>query len=199
MIAILTGDIVNSRSSNTNIWQAPLKKILNKYGKEPLHWEIYRGDSFQLAVQPEAALMAALHIKSCIKQLGELDVRIAIGLGGQDHHTKKITTSTGTAFVRSGESFDQLKKQNLIISTGNEDADETLNLLLSLALLVLNGWTETVAAAIMACIEHPQKNQVEIAALLNKTQSSVSEALKRGAYEEIKKLDQFYQKQISRL
>ena len=61
MIAILTGDIVNSRENiNQASWLAPLKKLLNSFGKGPEQWEIYRGDSFQLEIkdQPKHAFTA---------------------------------------------------------------------------------------------------------------------------------------------
>ena len=68
MIGIITGDIVNSRKLSSKIWIDGLKKLLNTIGKNPIEWEIYRGDEFQLeAKNPEDALMIALHIKSYFK------------------------------------------------------------------------------------------------------------------------------------
>ena len=45
MKAIITGDIVNSRSVDAKKWLLKLKKVLNLFGNEPKDWEIYRGDS----------------------------------------------------------------------------------------------------------------------------------------------------------
>jgi hypothetical protein len=53
--AILSGDIVNSRSVDASEWVKTLKKTLNTFGKSPKTWEIYRGDSFQLEVDAKAA------------------------------------------------------------------------------------------------------------------------------------------------
>lgn len=199
MIAVITGDIVNSRTTAATKWQPILKKVLNQYGKTPKEWEIYRGDSFQLCVSPDIAFTAALHIKSSIKQIAALDVRMSIGIGTIDNRASKLTASTGSAFTRSGESFDILKRQTLAIASGNAEIDETLNLMFGLALLSINNWSETVAAIIKTSIEHPQKNQSELAELLQKTQSSISEALKRGGYEEVKKLEQYYKNKIASL
>ncbi|WP_346239508.1 SatD family protein [Niabella insulamsoli] len=199
MIAIITGDIINSRKEKPAKWQPLLKNILNKYGKDPKDWEMYRGDSFQLKVNPENAFLAAIHIKSSIKQIANLDVRMAIGIGNIEKKTKKITQSTGNAFIRSGESFDILKRQTLLLATGNAELDETLNLMISLALLTANNWSRTVASIILTCIEKPEKTQREIALLLKKTQSSISEALKRGGFDEIKKLNQYYQEKVAQL
>lgn len=199
MLAILTGDIINSRKEKASVWLPVLKEVLQSYGKTPAQFEIYRGDSFQLSTTPEEALKAAIHIKSAIKEFKDLDVRIGIGIGEQNHRAGKISESNGTAFVRSGESFESLKKQTLGITTGNSEMDELLNLLLSLALLTANNWSPTVAATVKAFFEHPGKNQTEVAAVLEKSQSSLSEALKRGGYDEMMRLDIFYRKQITQL
>ena len=68
MIAVLTGDIINSREDQSPKWLIALKEGLNQYGKEPQDWEIYRGDSFQLETTPSKALQAAIHIKAAMKQ-----------------------------------------------------------------------------------------------------------------------------------
>lgn len=199
MTAVITGDIVNSRTETAAKWQPLLKAVLNQYGKEPKNWEIYRGDSFQLRLLPDNALLAAIHIKSTIRQLANLDVRMAIGIGTVDTEAKKVTEVTGDAFIRSGSRFDEIGKQMLVIDTGQPDLNETLNLMISLAILTMNSWSETVATAIKTSIENPHKNQSELAELLQKTQSSISEALKRGGYDEVKKLNKYYQSKIGQL
>ncbi len=199
MIAVITGDIVNSRTETANKWQPLLKAVLNQYGKEPKNWELYRGDSFQLRLTPDLALQAAIHIKCAIRQLANLDVRMAIGVGDIETDAKKVTEVTGDAFIRSGSSFDELGRQMLVVDIGNTDLNDTLNLMISLALLVMNNWSETVATVIKTSIENAEKNQSELAVLLKRTQSSISEALKRGGYDEVKKLNKYYQSRIAQL
>jgi len=111
MIAVITGDIINSRKGKVETWLNLLKSTLEKYGKQPQDWEIYRGDSFQLSVPVEKALLAGLHIKSTIKQTKTYDVRIAIGIGEVKYKSQKITESNGSAYINSGECFESLKKQ----------------------------------------------------------------------------------------
>jgi hypothetical protein len=199
MIAVITGDIISSRSGEVSQWLSSLKDVLQQYGSSPLQWEIYRGDSFQLALLPEEALLAAIHIKAAIKQTNLQDVRMAIGLGEVSHKAEKITESNGTAYVRSGECFESLKKQTIALKSGNAEHDKTLNLMLSLALLTANSWSKTVSEVITTAIEHPDKNQKEIAEVLHKSQSSISEALSRGGYDEIMNLNRYYKKQIAKL
>ena len=196
MIGVLTGDIINSRKVPPQRWLPVLKKTLSFHGKHPSAWEIFRGDSFQIQTDAEQALLVALHLKAAIKEIRELDVRIGIGTGAVDFRGKKISESNGPAFVRSGECFEGLKKQNLAVKTGTI-LDQPLNLMLALALLTMDGWTATVASAVRVSLENPHRNQKEIADLLGKSQSSVSEALTRGGFEEVSLMQDYYQKEIA--
>jgi predicted XRE-type DNA-binding protein len=199
MIAIITGDIIDSRKGEVETWLPLLKEVLNQYGQEPSDWEIFRGDSFQLSTTPKIAILAAFHIKSAIKQTKTHDVRMGIGIGEVRYDSNKTTESNGSAYVRSGECFESLKKQTLAIKSHNSELDNSFNIMLNLALLTANNWSNTVSIAIKKNIEHSDINQKEIANLLNKSQSSISEALKRGGFEEIMNMNNYYKKQISKL
>jgi hypothetical protein len=197
MKAVLTGDIIDSRKSKTFGWIDSLKTILSCYGDTPADWEIFRGDSFQLMVQTEMALLTAFHIKAVMKATDSLDVRIGIGVGEADYQASKITESNGEAFVLSGSCFESLKKQTLGVKTTDAQMNKVLNVMLGLALLTIDDWSAVVGTVIRAKIEHPQKNQKDLATLLGKSQSSISDALKRGGWDEILMLEEFYREQIS--
>jgi len=196
MIAVLTADIINSRQGDVESWLTILKETLSHYGDEPKNWGIYRGDSFQLSIAPEKALFAALHIKATIKQTKLQDVRIAIGLGDEQYSSSKITEANGSAYINSGSCFESLKKQTLAIKSNNNKLDQSLNMMFRLSKLTINNWTPTVSEVIKTAIVYPEKNQKSLAKLLNKSQSSVSEALKRGGYEELIHLNEFYKNNI---
>lgn len=198
MIAVLTGDIINSRDVDPRQWLPVLKDLLNQYGQEPKSWEIFRGDSFQLVLDPVRSLQAAVHIKAGIRQVKNLDVRIGIGIGEEEYSAGKVSESNGEAYVRSGECFEALKKQNLAVNSGSS-MDEPVNLMLSLALLSMNTWSATVSGAIRTSLENPEKSQAEIAGLLQRSQSSVSEALSRGGFEEVMQMIGYFEKQVKRL
>ncbi len=199
MTAVITGDIVNSKEGAATEWQPLLKQALDRFGNEPGDWELFRGDSFQLQLSPPDALQAAIYIKASVRQLPNLDVRMGVGIGEQDYRADKITASTGPAFVRSGECFDGLKKQTLAIATSDSRLDEALNLMLTLALRTMDDWSETVAAVIVKALDNPGRNQQEIAELMGRSQSSISEALKRGGFDDVRLLEQYYRKHISSL
>lgn len=196
MTSIITGDIINSKESDPKKWLDALKAVFNKYGKEPNQWEIYRGDSFQLEVKPENALHMAVLIKATIKQFKDIDVRMAIGIGDKTYTSNKITESNGSAFVNSGECFEQLKKNTLAIRSPFTAFDLQINIMLELAQLTMNNWTVTTASLIKIAMEHPELNQKELANYFNKTQGNISQGLKRSGYDEISKMVAFYNSQI---
>lgn len=199
MIAVLTGDIVNSRKSEPRIWMPLLKGILNKYGTYPKDWEIYRGDSFQLEVAVEDSVIAVLLIKSTIKLIKGLDVRLAIGVGEKTYNSKKITESNGSAFVNSGECFDNLKKSRLAVKTNNKSLDTQLNLLFDFAQLTINNWTQKSAEVVKKAIENPTATQKELAVLLNKSQSTTNKGLKIAGYDEVMRMEKYYRNLIKML
>ncbi len=192
MIGVLTGDIINSKANDPKIWIKTLKTILKKYGKEKLNWELFRGDSFQIESPLETALELAIAVKMAIKQHANLDVRIAIGIGDKSFKAKYITESNGTAFVNSGECFDGLKKTTLAIKSPNEDFDFTMNTIIKLALLTMDGWTVTMSKIMEESFSNPTLNQKEIAKLMGKSQSNISAGLKRGGFDEVKQMLAFY-------
>jgi predicted XRE-type DNA-binding protein len=121
---------------------------------------------------------------------------MGIGIGKIKYNSNKTTESNGSAYIRSGECFESLKKQTLAIKSDNSELDSILNIMLSLALLSANNWSSTVSEVIKKTIENANTKQKEIAQLLNKSQSGISEALKRGGFEEIMSLNNYYEKQL---
>ncbi|MGC1206025.1 MAG: SatD family protein [Flavobacteriaceae bacterium] len=196
MTSIITGDIINSRESEPKLWLTALKDALNIFGTTPKTWEVFRGDSFQLEIKPENALDAATLIKATIKKFKNIDVRMAIGLGEKTYVSDKITESNGSAFVNSGECFEHMKNNTLALRSDFESFDATINIMLELAQLTMNNWSATSSEIIKTTLENPELNQKQIAKILNKSQSNISEGLKRGGFDEILKLLQYYKTQI---
>lgn len=199
MIAVLTGDLINSRKVEVSTWLPLLKEALNTYGKTPQQWEVFRGDSFQLETPPEKSLQAALLLKSTLKQQKSLDVRIAIGLGDKTHEAEKITEANGTAFYHSGKCFDNLKKQRLSLKSDYSEFDKEFNLLFHLASLTINEWSPITAAIIKTVILNPDYDQNALAKKLDKAQSNISRDLKKGGFDEIKQLLNYYQTKVNLL
>lgn len=198
MIAIITGDIVNSRKLSSEIWIDGFKKLLNTFGENPIEWEIYRGDEFQLEIKnPEEALIIALQIKAYFKTL-KLDARMSIGFGDITYRAKRISESNGTAFSRSGEVFETLKKQkiNLSINSGNEAFNTEINLMLRLSLAFMDNWLVQSAELVMITIENPSLSQEEIGLKLGINQAAVSKRQKRAQFDLVMEMEQYFRNKI---
>ncbi|MCX2574260.1 hypothetical protein [Pedobacter sandarakinus] len=200
MICIITGDIVGSRKVE-DIWLQSLKNALKWVATSNNKWEIYRGDSFQVEVPLADALRAAAYLKACIRLHRPADVRMAIGIGEVKSVRKKLSESSGDAFVNSGSAFDSLKqaKVNLAIKTNWTDFDEEMNVLIKLALIAMDSWGIVASEMVKLALENENAVQSELAAISGRTQSSVSEALKRARYAEIIEMDKLYRKKLEKL
>lgn len=195
MIAVITGDIINSRELSPQ-WMATLKEALSALPERKSKWEIFRGDSFQVELPMNEALLNALYIKACIKTIKGADVRMSIGLGEITIVSEKVTESNGEAYINSGEGFDTLKgnKVNLLVKSPSPRFDEDMNLYFKLALITMDGWSPTASEVVKHMLENYNEKQDKIAQISGRSQSSISEALKRAHFTEIMELENKYRK-----
>ncbi|MBK9257806.1 MAG: hypothetical protein IPM42_20315 [Saprospiraceae bacterium] len=203
MVAVITGDVINSDKIDSKKWLSVLKKYLNTLGKTPADWAIYRGDEFQLRLKnTEDAFVTAIQIKAKMKQFKNLDVRLSIGLGDEIAESKNILESNGTAFVRSGRSFDELRKNKttMLVNTGNHELDQELNLYIKLALTgFMDKWSIASAEIISLTLENQSTSQEEIARMAGMAQAAVSQRLKRANFEVLMDLNNMFVKKINNL
>ena len=201
MIVILTADIINSRKLSSKKWMNDFKQLLNSFGKSPNDWEIYRGDEFQLEIKnPEDAFWIAFQLKAFFKSIN-LDVRMSLGFGDKTYKTKKITESNGSAFIRSGELFETLKKQkiNLAVNSGNVDFDEEFNLIVQLSMSFMDSWLQQSAEFVLVAIQNPRLSQEEIGSMLGINQAAVSRRQKRSQYELMLQVERYFRKKVKSL
>ncbi|WP_372944654.1 hypothetical protein [Muriicola sp.] len=194
MLAIITGDIVNSGLYPAGDWMPRLKEVLSRAGNQPKTWDIYRGDEFQLKTTKDRALELALQLKSTLKTIRDLDVRIAIGLGDESFAGNKITESNGSAYRNSGRLFAELKsgRQSLAIRSPWADKDQTMNLMLRMALSFMDEWSTVSAETVAWNLLHPESSQQEMASHFSIRQSAVSQRLKRARTDLVLELLEFY-------
>lgn len=195
MIAIITGDIINSEHFNASEWITPLKQYLATLGTSPEDWEIYRGDEFQIRTTGEQALAVAIRIKSIIRTIKGLDVRISIGLGQETFVGSGVSESNGSAYQLSGRTFSTLRKQkiSMAIATGNTSKDKLLNLMLKLALDFMDDWSPVSAEIVSLFLQNPMASQAKLAKQLSIQQSAVSQRLKRARLDLVQELLDYYQ------
>ena len=199
MIAIITGDIINSENHLSSEWIGMLKNYFNQFGESPMNWEIYRGDEFQLKVTEKNALFTAIRIKSMLKTIKGLDVRMGIGIGLETYIGTGVTESNGPAYQRSGRNFETLKesKVNLSIATGEAKNDRTLNLMLRLALDFMDDWSVVSAEIVTLVLDNPHSSQKEVAQMLGIKQSAVSQRLKRARLDLVLEVLAYYKELIT--
>lgn len=197
MISIITGDIINSRQLPPAEWIGKLKTLLSSIGPSPQMWELYRGDEFQLEVDTEMALLTAIKIKALLRSL-KLDVRMSIGIGDKTYKAARITESNGSAFVRSGATFENLKKQKLTlaINSGDDLFDTEINLMLRLSLTVMDHWLAQSAEYVLAAISYDELSQEELGQKLGINQAAVSRRRKRAFFDLISEFENYYRQKI---
>lgn len=197
MHVIIIGDLVNSRSLHSSTWLNVLEEALTKYSKK---FDIFRGDSFQAELQLENCLDAIYYIKSRIKSLENLDVRIGLGIGGIDYVDNYIKNSTGEAFIYSGEAFDHLNKDLFAAKSAFPEWDNVTNTMMSLAMELANKWTVNMAETVALAIEYPNYNQKELAKILKrKYQSQISTELGKANWWKIKKAIDYCQIELMKI
>ena len=201
MIAIITGDIINSQKSDSELWLPKLKGLLQSWSTTPKNWEIYRGDEFQLKCSVDEVFHKALLIKSLLRSFENLDVRVAIGIGNEVFLSEKITESNGSAYLNSGRLLTDIKSQGktFAIQTENEKVNQDLNILFKWAAIDFDNWTVATAEIIHQLLRNSELTQDELAKELNITQSSVSQRLKRANFELLQETDLYFRKKITEL
>ncbi|KGE12776.1 hypothetical protein [Sphingobacterium deserti] len=182
MIAIITGDIIKSRTAKPTSWLPVLEEAITCFSKK---FDIFRGDSFQLEVSVDKVLVAAFYIKAAMIEIG-LDARMGIGIGLKDDNKGSLKTTFGSALIYSGESFEELKKETLHLRTSDERLNALCNTILPLLTELTLRWTSNIAETVKVAFLNEGSNQSDLAKLLNKKhQSQVSTALQKGAYAKI--------------
>lgn len=195
MVAVITGDIQDSRRIKNFDWVKKLKAILKKYALAN-RWEVFRGDSFQLEATPENALLVCFQIKLELILL-KMDARMAIGIGEQAYKAKNVTESNGSAYVHSGDCFENLQKRQLAIQTDHPENDAYWNMVFDLAMLIANRWTANTAELILLALSQPTLNQKDIATMTDrKSQSNISAALKRSGNHEISRMIELFRQKM---
>lgn len=212
MIAVIKGDIINSRLIiNQDKWLIPLEDLLNEWGKSPEIWEVAWGDSFQLEVEnPAESLYKALLIKALIKgisfkkdseKMSEIDVRISIGIGEKTYAGRRVSESNGPAYIYAGEKFSLLKKENttLAIKSKWPEFDEEFNLYLKLAGVFMDKWTKSSAELVGIVLKNSMITQEEVGKLIGIKQSGVSGRWNRAKIDEILEIDNLFRRKIKQL
>ena len=211
MIAVITGDIINSRKMPDKMyWLERLKEILRQKPKisadEQSRAEIFRGDSFQWEWQkPEEVLKAALQIRAGLKALplfhkNKMDVRLAIGIGAAGYTSSSVTESDGEAYHFSGHRLDETKKsgEKLAIKTIWQDFDEEMTVSFQLASAIMDDWTAASAETAWHLLTE-EMVQSKLARKLNISQPAVNKRLSKSHLDAILHLEKHFRAKVKEL
>ncbi|WP_394750654.1 SatD family protein [Spongiimicrobium salis] len=201
MIAVLTGDIINSENHDASAWMDMLKQYLHTFGKASVDWEIYRGDEFQLRLATKDALRAAIGLKALLRTIRGLDARMAIGIGTETFIGDRVSDSNGTAYRFSGRTFNTLEqnKRNLAIALDDKKLEITLNLILKMASVFMDDWSQVSAEIVTMVLQNPDASQKELAEKLKIQQSAVSQRVKRARLELVFELLEYYENKLKEI
>jgi hypothetical protein len=200
--AVITADIINSQPS----WAKELGRRLEQriYANQAnAKVFFYRGDSFQCYLpDPYSAYLLALQIRTEARLFEKdrpevhTDVRISIGVGSVEMPITQLATAQGEAFVLSGRSFDDLLKDDkrLIIQC----FDTKTNITLQLISMFTDYLFQTLTMKQAEVLDHllNQRIQIEIARLLNKSQSTVNRHVQSMGWKQLEELMYLYKQSL---
>ncbi|MBD1425341.1 hypothetical protein [Sphingobacterium arenae] len=184
MIAVISGDIIKSRSLEPKVWMPALEKAIGLYSHK---FDIFRGDSFQAELTCQNVLTATFYIKAAMLAF-DLDARIGIGIGTKEYDAPHIKNSFGSALIYSGEAFEELKKETIFFKSAYPKLDAVCNVILPLVAELTTRWTPNMAETVKAAFQNEGANQAELAKILDKKyQSQVSTELQKASFAKIQR------------
>ena len=206
MIAVLTGDIVNSTKMSKQVYADVIKSLKGFLQDVNTNYaaagEIYRGDEFQIQYPiPADALKSTLLIKLAL-HLSEHSTKpilctLSLAYGDYDTYDEKPNTSTGPVFIESGRRLSKTQRGELSIhfkqvkaqSTTQQSAQDQDDILALTKLLtdflnhLLNRLTKTQAQLLYQYIEHDFPDHKKMAEITETSRQNISNRLSNiGAY-----------------
>lgn len=186
MIAVLTGDIVNSTKMSNETYSEvihSLKGFLREV-KQKYHaiGEIYRGDEFQIQYpDPICALKSTLLIKLALhlSKFSQKPIQCTLSLayGSYDIYDKKPNTSSGPVFIESGRGLEKAQRGELLLNFEQKHHRDDIKLLNQFLNHLLNKLTKTQAELLYQYIESDFSEHKKLADLTGTTRQNISNRL----------------------
>lgn len=210
--AVLTGDLVDSTAIKED-YKSVLYQIaddINQYQASNFIFDIYRGDSFQgLIHDPSKALLISILVRAGLRRntrgtaLDDIwDARIAIGIGNIAQETitpeTKLGTLDGDAFIRSGRTLDQMKKEGALLKlkTDDDQLDEEFDASFPLLDTIIRKWSTAQAEAVYWYLLD-DLTQNEIGKRFGISQRAISKRLETSSVESLSNLLKRFEKIIA--
>ena len=194
-LGVITGDIIDSskileggyRDKLLSTMHLAIQEIEEKKSWGKVKIEVFRGDSFQIAVdEPTFITDIAIAFRSkLIANSGSdtrWDARLGLGIGEEGYLAGKISESDGEAFHLSGQAFDSLQKNDrLAILTPQTNINEELWVSTSFVDEIISNWTLLQAATFYTYITE-NLSQKEIAQKEKKSPQAISKIFLAGKF-----------------
>lgn len=188
VIAVITGDIVDSRNLSSAHYDELLKQLKNELtsfeASDKATFDIYRGDSFQITFFcPWAALKAAILIRLKLKSNNyKIDVRQSIAIGNVKDLREDVKTSTGQAFILSGKNLDEMKSHRLVFSSENKLLNRHIPIVVKLLDTHLSSLTSMQSEALYFYLLDDSQTHAELASKLKKSRANTTKILNGSEY-----------------
>lgn len=205
-VAVLTGDLVESTQLDEQLREQieeQVQLILENYHDETLFKEsanyfFYRGDSLQIVLKNQSiSLYVALLLRLAVKKISTSDIRFAIGIGQIEVNTGAINQSTGSAFLYSGKSLDEIGDERLVFKSSSEYLNDQMNISFRLLETIIARWSLEMSEAVF--YQLMGLTQKETAQKLNRSPVAISKRLQSAHYEEVKLFLDYYENLIRSL
>ncbi|TWU44131.1 hypothetical protein Q31b_16670 [Novipirellula aureliae] len=190
--SVITGDIVKSTLLDTGDFES-VRECLHDWVDVAKKWkrgvvkgnvEFFRGDAWQLLLSDASmALRVGVLLRAGLIAQGMADTRLSIGIGRVDSiSTKRVSLSTGEAFVLSGHALDEMNQySNLTIKSPGSTGllSDWLPVVGQLCDVVVSGWTARQASIITLALNPKDFTHEEMASKVEPeiTKQAVTKAL----------------------
>ncbi|MFP2994913.1 hypothetical protein ABN763_03335 [Spongiivirga sp. MCCC 1A20706] len=214
--AVITADIIDSSTYDPQSYEfiigqlkAEARLIQEDFKEAEVHFEIYRGDSFQLVINDaHKALQAAIRIKAAINKIvliskksksasKMVDIRMSIGIGAIDYEADLVRESNGPAFHYSGRGFDTfIKNSNIktLVNTENNNVNNEFKTSLKFFDYLVDRWSIASAEVVYYLLQG--FTETKIADMLGISQAAVNLRKKAAGWDEIQSLLNRYEQVI---
>ncbi|MBQ0396702.1 hypothetical protein J7S99_03680 [Providencia rettgeri] len=197
-LGVITGDLYRSTAgfergkSYESIMDA-LKISLyntNRYHIDTV--DFFRGDSFQITVEPAFIIELATYIRSHLLSLSDdtedikYDARMSIVIDKVNIYSKTSKNFYEKAFIDSGRALDAMPKNKMIIF--NSDIEEIHTFIgagTQLLDFLLNQLSKPQAEVLKICIDQGMIDATSIATISNKSRQNIYKLLSRAGVENI--------------
>ncbi len=192
MIAVLTGDIVNSTKMSNEIYSGVIKSLktfLNEANeKHGAIGEIYRGDEFQIqypdplcALKSTLLLKLALHLSKFSPK--PIQCTLSLAYGSHNVYDDKPNTSSGPVFIESGRGLEKTQRGELSLRLEHQSDEFEIKLLTQFLNHLLSRLTKTQAELLYQYITSNFAEHKKIADITGTTRQNISNRLGNiGAY-----------------